>query len=501
MGKFTRLNGAIAAGALIANTASLSVAKDLEWPQFRGPESRGLADQASPPIQFGPETNMLWKVPVPAGHSSPIVVGDRILFNAAEGKTLLTCAVDRRTGQSLWRGEVPVDKLEKFHEVNTAAPCTPVTDGQLVFSYLPSFGLVAYDLEGKERWRKPLPFPQTFRSQGSGASPLLAGDLLIVELPAENQVQILAFHATDGSEAWKTVQPLRQMGWATPVAWKDANGACFGVAFGGQFAAFQLADGKELWSVAGCGAEACATPVLAGDRILLSSAGVQGEPANMTIPPEFDQALKLWDKNGDGLIVRDEIPKDYLLTDRKASGGKGNMTLRQMMGWFQKEQSERGYKREEWEQLRDMVRGFRDGEINRPSLMLVRLSGQGDVTKTHVEWQEARGVPEIPSPLVYRDRVYLVRSGGLLACRSLATGKSIFDERLGAPGGYFSSPIAADGRIYVASDAGVVTVVQAGDQLQVLARNDLGEGVFASPATVGQALFIRSKQHLWAFGK
>jgi outer membrane protein assembly factor BamB len=221
----------------------------------------------------------------------------------------------------------------------------------------------------------------------------------------------------------------------------------------------------------------------------------------MTMPPPFKEALKLWDKNGDGLIVRDEIPADYLLTDRKASGGKGNMKLQQMMGWFQKEQSERGYNQEQWDELLGMLRSFRDGELNRPKLALVRLGGTGDVSKSHVQWEDGRGVPEIPSPLVYHDQVYLIRNGGLLACRALDSGKVIFDERVGAAGGYYASPLAADGRIYLASDAGVVTVVEAASELRVLARNDLGEGIFASPAAVDHSLYIRSTRHLWAFGQ
>jgi outer membrane protein assembly factor BamB len=138
--------------------------------------------------------------------------------------------------------------------------------------------------------------------------------------------------------------------------------------------------------------------------------------------------------------------------------------------------------------------------MNRATLMLVRAGGQGDVSKTHVVWQEAKGVPEIPSPLVYNHHVYLVRSGGLLACRSLETGKLVFDERVDAPGGYFASPLGADGRVYLASDAGVVTVVEAGEELHVLARNDLGEGIFASPAAVDQALYVRTARHLFGFG-
>jgi outer membrane protein assembly factor BamB len=95
--------------------------------------------------------------------------------------------------------------------------------------------------------------------------------------------------------------------------------------------------------------------------------------------------------------------------------------------------------------------------------------------------------------------VWLVRNGGLLTCRDATSGKSIFDERIGAPGGYYASPVAAGGRIYLASDQGVLTVVQAEDKLRVLARNDLGEPVYATPAVVDGKLLVRTAHRLLAF--
>lgn len=483
---------------ILHSVLRLAAAPAPAWPQFRGRQSCGVAETAQPPIVFGLKTNLLWQVDVPVGHSSPIVVENRIVFNGAEGKKLLTCAVDAKTGRNLWRQEVAIEKLEKLHQVNTATPCTPVTDGERIVCYLPSFGLVAYDLAGKELWRKSLPLPQTFRGQGSGGSPLLVDGLVIIQLPLEKERQVLAVQASNGADVWKAVQPLHSMGWATPVSWKDRHGSCVGVAFGGQFSAYQVSDGKELWWLTGLGAEACATPVVVGETILLSSAGVQGEAANITLPPEFAEAVKRWDQNGDGLIARKEIPAEQLLTDRRA-GGKGDMTLRQIMSMSKPQNADAPYAREEWDRLRQMIQAFRDGEMNRANVQLVRLGGEGDVTKTHVQWQVGKGIPEVPSPLVYQKRVYLIRNGGLLACRDLETGQVLYDERLDAPGGYYASPLAADGRIYLASDRGVVTVLKAGDTLEILARNDLGEAVFASPAAVEDVLYIRSNGHLWAF--
>jgi outer membrane protein assembly factor BamB len=116
-----------------------------------------------------------------------------------------------------------------------------------------------------------------------------------------------------------------------------------------------------------------------------------------------------------------------------------------------------------------------------------------------VAWKESKGVPEVPSPVVWRDRVYAIRSGGLLVCRELDSGKLIYEERIDSPGAYFASPVAADGRIYVASDQGEVTVIKAGDKMEVLAHNKLGDSIAASPAVADDTLYLRSAKKLWTF--
>jgi outer membrane protein assembly factor BamB len=94
-----------------------------------------------------------------------------------------------------------------------------------------------------------------------------------------------------------------------------------------------------------------------------------------------------------------------------------------------------------------------------------------------------------------------VKNGGVLFCRDAKSGRMIFEERLSAPGGYYASPVAADGRIYTASDRGVITVVEATDRLRVLAQADLKEAIMATPALVEDALYVRSAGHVWAFSE
>ena len=115
-------------------------------------------------------------------------------------------------------------------------------------------------------------------------------------------------------------------------------------------------------------------------------------------------------------------------------------------------------------------------------------------------WQQSRGVPEVPTPLVYDGRIYVVRNGGIVHCRDPSDGGQLFRGRLGAIGGYYASPVAADGKIYFDSERGVVTVLASGDRLDVLARNKLGEPIMATPALVDGKIYVRTDVHLYAFG-
>src|SRR5581483_6631653 len=121
------------------------------WPQFRGPDGTGAApDGPTLPIRFGPTENVIWKTPLPVGHSSPCIWGDRIFLTGfdPEAKKLETLALDRRTGEILWRRAAPAKTIERVHEISNPATSTPAADGERVYVYFGSFGLLCYDFAG-----------------------------------------------------------------------------------------------------------------------------------------------------------------------------------------------------------------------------------------------------------------------------------------------------------------------------------------------------------------
>jgi outer membrane protein assembly factor BamB len=132
--------------------------------------------------------------------------------------------------------------------------------------------------------------------------------------------------------------------------------------------------------------------------------------------------------------------------------------------------------------------------------MAVRLGGTGDVTQTNVLWRHYKSLPNATSPLYYKGVVYLMKEGGILTTLDAGTGKVLKQGRLpGALDYYYASPVAADGKIYAISQEGHVSVVRAGGDWEPIARNDMEEECFATPALLDGRIYLRTKSALYCF--
>ena len=139
------------------------------------------------------------------------------------------------------------------------------------------------------------------------------------------------------------------------------------------------------------------------------------------------------------------------------------------------------------------------GGRGKPLLIAIRPGGQGDITDTHLKWELNRSIPEIPSPLLYDNLIYMVRNGGLLSTVDASNGKLLYRERLNAPGQYSASPVAANNHVYLASNLGVITVVKADRQFEITHQHNLMDPVFVTPAIDKNTLYIRTEKSLLAF--
>jgi hypothetical protein len=274
--------GLLLAGAL----CGVGPAAGDDWPQFRGAR-QGVSLESSLPVEWSSGSGVAWKTPLPGpGHSSPIVSGDRIFLTAFEptgllhnliwwrSGRLLVLSLDRATGRVLWQKEVPAGRIEELHSTNAPASPTPVTDGQRVYVHFGSFGLLAFDFEGRKLWEKPLgPFPNDW---GSASSPILYGDLLLLNCDTDAEDFLLAVDKATGRTVWKTSRSDVARSWSTPVVWSGDGPDQIVVSGSGRVKGYDPRDGRELWVVDGLTTWVTPTPVTAHGLLFVASNGPGG---------------------------------------------------------------------------------------------------------------------------------------------------------------------------------------------------------------------------------
>ncbi len=387
--------------------------------------------------------------------------------------------MSRTDGHELWRTAAPAQKIEATHRIGSPAAPTPCTDGKLVYAYFGSFGVLAYDWNGKEVWRKPLPAPVV--EFGTGASPILADGKLIIVADQDVGSFLLALDAKTGAEAWRVHRSEFRRSFSTPLVWKHDGLEELIVAGSLWVRSYDLKDGKQRWSARGMARVSNASPVAADGLLFVSSWNVGGDEDDRVVMEPFDAFAAVNDTSKDGILIRDEFPKG---------------PVKDRFSQMDADKDER-VTRAEYEMMRSMFAEAAN------QLFAIKPGGSGDITDTHVVWQVSKHLPYVSSPVVANGRVFTMKNGGLASCYDARSGSPIYQaERVEAPGDYYSSSATADGRIYVTSQRGTVVVIDtASDTLKVLARNELHAAIFASPAIVDGVIYLRTDKHLFAFGE
>ncbi len=223
-----------------------AVAED-NWPQFRGPQAHGIADHPHLPDSWSPTENLAWTTAIAGrGWSSPVVWGDRIFLTSvtsaddqAERKRGLyfggdrkvapetphkwhVFCLDRADGRILWQrvaheGVPP----QSVHLKNTYASETPVTDGQRVYAYFGNLGMFCYDLDGQPLWSRTLGSYETADGMGTGSSPILSGENVLILNDNEDDSFLVALDRQTGAESWRVARPEKSC-WSTPYLWRNA---------------------------------------------------------------------------------------------------------------------------------------------------------------------------------------------------------------------------------------------------------------------------------------
>lgn len=499
--------------SVVAVTVLCLATANAEWNQFRGSNGSGVAVDCKPPVRID-AGKATWKIESPPGQSSPVLSNDLIIITAVDGDRLVTIAYAKSDGALVWRKDAPKSPPEKIHPSGSRAAASACVDGDRVYVYFGAYGLICYDLKGAEVWKKPIPTPRSL--YGMSTSPIVHGDLLLMVLDNDanmpksrvSQSRIIALNKMNGKKVWEAHRPFHRSGWSTPTIWKRKGGTELVVLGNGQLRGYDVNTGDEKWHVNGFSRETIAIPIV-GDGLVYAAASMRGGVADDKPDPEpFWKAVAQFDTNKDGKLVRSEMTEHFTFPFRPElppghpgfgmplpkDAGRRKQRLDGMFHGIDKNK-DGFWTREEFLSVLSFNNRVK------PQLVAVKPGGRGDVTSSHVAWSIRRGLPEIPSPVLYKDRIYMIRDGGLLSVANARDGKLIHRARTGASGHYRASPVIADDYLYVISEPGVVSVFRAGDEAELVHQHDLGDTVAATPAIDASTIYIRTKTRLMAFRK
>jgi outer membrane protein assembly factor BamB len=451
------------------------VAQAEDWPQFRGQNGSGVSSGKSLPSEFSAEKNVLWRAKLGDGIGAPIILNGKVFTTAmvADQKCAVFCH-EAASGKLAWQKDIVTGALPRITPPNSHASSTLAADAERVYFYFSTIGLIAFDLKtGTEVWRHEMPKPAYLMDWGAAASPIVHNGLVFFCQDDDLTPYAMALDAKTGKLRWKTPRPDMLAGYALPVICEAGGRTDLVIAGTGKMKGYDPATGKEIWTCNTLVRTIMTSPVV-HDGIIYVAVQSYGD-ATRTLK----HALLEWlDTNQDGKLARAEMPKEF--------HERFDLSDKNKNGLIDPEELDTAFQHPD-----NMVGG---GNI----IQAIKGGGTGDVTTSHLLWNlDHKSPSNLSSPLLYNNRLYVVKSGGMSSCYDAKDGKTLWDRtRMGNFGDYFASPIAADGKVFIAGRNGFVVVLQDGPEMKVISKNDMGEEIIATPAIADGRLFVRTRESL-----
>ena len=292
---------------------------------------------------------------------------------------------------------------------------------------------------------------------------------------------MIALGKKDGRVHWKTDRPEAKSGHSTPILYHQVGGGPQ-VIVPGSFllTAYSVENGEKVWWVSGLSFEMKSTPVLDKGTIYINGFGSpMNQPGQHIVVDSLPVARAKLDTDGDGRFTKKEVDeRTRSMFDFVDLNGDGFMDS------------------EDWN-------FYRAAMASTNGLLAIKAGGRGDMTDTNVLWQYHRSVPQLPSPLLYQNVLYMVNDGGIVTSFHPETGDVIARGRLmGAVDHYYASPVAADGKVFMVSEQGKVAVLKPGGSLEPVVVSDLDDLCYATPAIGGEGrIYLRTRSMLYCFGE
>jgi len=418
-----------------------------------------------------------WRVALDSGHSTPVLRAGKIFVTTyrPDSKELALEALDEQTGRSVWRRAIIPEQIEQTHPLGNPATATPACDGEHLFVFFGSAGLFCYDLDGRKLWEKKMgPFRDEY---GAGSSPILFQDKVILNQDHDTDSFLAAFDRATGRQAWRVARPDAVRSYSTPAIWVHDGKPELLMAGALRLTAYNPVDGQPLWWVNGLARIVIPTPLSSGSLVYMASwapGGDAGKRINLT---SWDSALQKWDANHDGKLSLSEID-DREILDRFV-----RMDLDQDGTLNQKE----------WDRHAEVFRRAQN------AILAIKPAGNGELKDDAIVWKHNRGVPYVATPVLSHGIIWMVKEGGIVTKLDARSGELLQEERIPGVGNYFASPVAGDGRIYFASEPGLVSIVAADRDWRLIASRDFHEKIYATPCLNGSRLFLRTERALYCF--
>ena len=462
----------ISAGMVLCSSASAQES------QYFRKDSGVLADQTLPD-DFS-KAELKWRTPLPGGISTPCVVGDRVLLTTwdADKSELATVALDRKSGKQLWKQISPVREIEQVHPVGNPASASPASNGRQVFCFFGSYGLLCYDLDGKLLWKRELgPFQDEF---GASSSPVLADGMVVLNEDHDVDSFLIAIDQKTGKTVWRAPRDEFSRSYSTPVIVEHEGRKQVVVAGSLQLACYDLATGKKLWWVNSLSRIVDPTPNVRNGVVYIASWTPGGDATDRISMEPFDEALENLDENNDQHVAKDELPEGSPVIPR----------------FFRMDLDQDGkLNKSEWERHAQVFARAKN------VAMAVRTDGRGDVTNSHVKWVHRKSLPTVPSAVVYEGVMYMVKDSGIITALDADNGEVLKQGRAKGPGNYYASLVAGDGKIFLCSERGVITVLKAGRSWEVLNSHDFKERIMATPIARNGQMMIRTDEAIYSYTK
>lgn len=439
----------------------------------------GTAAVGTPlPTDFTTDAKLLWRTPLQSGHSTPCVSGDSIFLTTfdATKQELATVALERQSGQVRWTHVVPTKNFEQVHATGSLATPTPASDGKHVYVFFGSYGLLCYDWVGNVIWERPMgPFQDEF---GAASSPILVdGKVILVEDHDVNSF-IIAIDQKTGETIWEAPREEATRSYSTPLLLERDGKEQVLVAGSLRLTSYDVKTGERLWWYDGLSRIVDSTPVVHEGIVYLATWTPGGDVGERITMEPYEEALRQYDSNQDGGITRDELPAASPVLER----------------FFRIDLNQ--------DQSLDEVEWSKQAEIfaRATNVALALTPGdRGPLGDQYVRWTYQRGLPTVPSSVVYDGTMTMVKDSGIVTVLDASNGELIKQLRAEGRGNYYASLVAGDGKVYLTSEGGVITVLRSGSEPEVLASFDFQERIMATPVIAGEQFFVRTEVALYCY--